>query len=335
MHWIRMSTIRNVAKKSGVSTTTVSHILNGTRFVSPEVKQRVLDVIQELGYQPNSLARSLRKKETQSLGLILPDSTNQYFAEIQCGVEKAAYDRGYSVILCNTEGDENKENLYVNVLRNKRMDGILFISSGSSTKLLLEEKIPLVLVDRDMPDLEVDTVMADNFQGGYLATQYLIELGHTRIGCITGPEGIVPSGRRIAGYRKALEETGLYLDPQLICAGDFHAATGKIAASRLLKLPKPPTAIFAFNDLMAVGAIQAAADLKRVIPRDLALVGFDDIELASFIQPPLTTIRQPKLEMGLLAVDMLINRIHDHALPIKKVTLPVSLIKRESCGETS
>jgi LacI family transcriptional regulator len=330
-----MSTIRNVAKKSGVSTTTVSHVLNGTRFVSPDVKKRVLTAIQELDYQPNSLARSLRKKETQSLGLILPDSTNQYFAEIQSGVEKAAYEQGYSVILCNTGGDQNKENLYVNILRYKRMDGILFISAGSETKVLLEEKIPLILIDRDMPDLEVDTVMADNFQGGYLATQYLIRLGHKRIGCITGPEGIISSGRRIAGYRSALEEAGFAFDPQLICAGDFHAASGKIATSRLLNLPKPPTAIFTFNDLMAVGAIQAAVDLKRVIPRDLALVGFDDIELASYIQPPLTTIRQPKQEMGLLAVEMLINRIHDHTLPIKKVTLPVSLIKRESCGETN
>jgi LacI family transcriptional regulator len=327
-----MSTISDVAKKSGVSTTTVSHILNGTRYVSPEVKKRVLDVIDELGYQPNSLAQSLRKKETHTLGLILPDSVNLYFAEIQSGVEKAAFENGYTVILCNSEGDEEKEKLYVNVLRNKRVDGILFISTSNRTKLQLDEKSPIVLIDRDLPEHEVDFVTADNFEGGYLATHHLVSLGHQRIACITGPEGIMPSGRRIAGYRKALEEASIQIDAELICAGDFHAASGKAATERFLSLPNPPTAIFTFNDLMAVGAIQAAAESKLVIPKDLALVGFDDIELASFLQPPLTTIRQPKQEMGRLAVEMLLARIRNHDLPINKVTLPVSLILRKSSG---
>jgi LacI family transcriptional regulator len=327
-------TIVDVAKRSGVSAATVSHVLNGTRFVSMSVKQRVLEAVEELGYQPNSLARSLRKKETQSLGLVLPDSVNQYFAEIFSGVEKAAYDKGYSVILCNTEGDETREKLYINVLRNKQVDGILFVSAGDHAQtfqFLLENKIPVALVDRDLPDLEIDTVTADNFQGGYLATKHLISLGHKRIACITGPAGIVPSGRRIAGYRNALEEEDIRFDEQLICAGNFHAESGKLAASHLFE-SNPPSAIFAFNDLMAVGAIRAAAESKRNIPTDLALVGFDDIELSSFIQPSLTTIRQPKQEMGRLAVEMLISRIADPNTPIKKITLPVSIIKRESCG---
>ena len=266
------------------------------------------------------------------MGLILPDSINLYFAEIQNGAEKVAIDQGYTVILCNTEGDPEKERLYVNVLRSKRVDGILFISAGVRPTLELDETCPIVLVDRDLPGPKVDLVTADNYEGGYLAAHHLVSLGHRRIACITGPEEIVPSGRRIAGYRRALEEAGLAYDPQLVEAGDFHAASGRAVTEKLLRLPDPPTAIFAFNDLMAVGAIQAAAEAGRSIPGDLALVGFDDIELASFLQPPLTTIRQPKQEMGRLAVELLLSRIHDRSQPPRRITLPVSLILRESSG---
>ncbi len=330
-----MATINDVAKRSGVSATTVSHVLNETRKVSAEAKRRVLETVKELNYQPNSVARSLRKKESQSFGLILPDSANQYFAEIQVGVEKAAYEKGYSVILCNTEGDLEREKLYVKVLRNKQVDGILFISVGDQNetlKSLQESRIPVVLVDRDLPDLEIDSVIADNFQGGYLATQHLLTLGHTQIGCITGPAGIIASGRRIAGYKKALEESGIHFDLDLVKAGDFHAASGKVAALQLLNQYKNPSAIFAFNDLMAIGAIQAAVECKRSIPKDMSVIGFDDIELSSYLQPPLTTVRQPKQEMGRMAVEMLLNRIEDHNLPINKVVLPISIINRDSCG---
>jgi LacI family transcriptional regulator len=332
---MNMVTINDVAKRSGVSATTVSHALNETRHVSAEAKRRVLETVKELNYQPNSVARSLRKKESQSFGLILPDSANQYFAEIQVGVEKAAYEKGYSVILCNTEGDLEKEKLYVKVLRNKQVDGILFISVGNQTetlKSLQESKIPIVLVDRDLPDLDIDSVIADNYQGGYLATKHLILLGHKRIGCITGPTGILASGRRIAGYKKALEESGIAFDMELIKSGDFHAASGKTAALQLLNQPQRPSAIFAFNDLMAMGAIQAAIACNRSIPRDISVIGFDDIELSSYLQPPLTTIRQPKQEMGRMAVEMLLNRIENHDLPAIKVVLPISIINRESCG---
>jgi len=330
-----MVTISDVAKKSGVSTTTVSHVINETRFVSDNVKKHVLDVIKELGYQPNSLARSLRKKETHTFGLILPDSANQYFAEIQAGVEKAAYEKGYSVILCNTEGDEAKEKLYGKVLRNKQVDGILFISvseHSETMRSLYEENIPLVLIDRDLSDITLDSVVADNYQGGYLVTRHLLSLGHTRIACITGPAGILPSGRRVAGYKTALEEAGIQFTEELVCSGDFHATSGKIATTQLLNTSNPPTAIFAFNDLMAVGAIQAAGESKYKIPSNLAVIGFDDIELASFLSPTLTTIRQPKKEMGYLAIQMLVDRIENHDLPTRKVVLPVSLIVRESCG---
>jgi LacI family transcriptional regulator len=327
-----MSTISDVAKKSGVSTATVSHILNGTRYVSPEVQKRVLQVIDELGYQPNSLARSLRMKETHTLGLILPDSINLYFAEIQNGAERAAVDQGYTVILCNTEGDPEKEKRYVSVLRSKRVDGILFISAGPRSQLEIDETYPMVLVDRDLPGNKVDLVTSDNYEGGYMATHHLVSLGHRRIACITGPDEIVSSGRRISGYRQAMKEAGLPFDPQLVEAGDFHPASGRAVTEKLLRLPDPPTAIFAFNDLMAVGAIQAAGEAGRSIPGDLALVGFDDIELASFLQPPLTTIRQPKQEMGRLAVELLLSRIHDRNQPVRRITLPVSLILRESSG---
>jgi LacI family transcriptional regulator len=328
-----MPTIQEVAEKAGVSSTTVSHVLNNTRHVSPEARARVEAAMDELGYHPNALARSLRRGQTHTLGLILPDSANPFFAEIGRAVEDAAFDLGYSVILCNTEGDLDKEQLYMDVLSKKQVDGIIFVAAGDRTdslRGLLRRKMPVVVVDRDLTGVEVDAVLGDNQQGGYLATQHLIGLGHRRIACISGPSNVTPSAERVIGYRNAILGAGLMVDEDLIVRGDFHAESGHSAAHRLLDRSSAPTALFVCNDMMAMGALRAAAEIGQRVPDTLAVVGFDDIDLASYTSPRLTTVAQPKVEMGRRAVQLLIERLADKALaPRKEILLP-QLIVRDS-----
>ncbi len=328
-----MPTIRQVAEKASVSLTTVSHVINNTRFVSEDMRRRVQAAMDELDYRPNALARALRRGETNTLGLILPDSANPFFAEIGRGIEATAFGLGYSVILCNTEGNLDNECLYLDVLSKKQVDGMILVAAGDQTdslRTLQSQRVPMVVVDRDLPEVEIDAVLADNRHGGYLATRHLIELGHRRIGCIAGPSNVTPSAQRVTGYREALAEANLPVDENLISRGDFHPESGWAATLAILRQTEPPTAIFACNDLMAIGALRAAAETGRQVPADLAIVGFDDIDLASYTIPPLTTIAQPKLEMGRRAVQFLIERLADKARPARREVLPTTLVVRGS-----
>ncbi|MEE8391967.1 MAG: LacI family DNA-binding transcriptional regulator [Anaerolineae bacterium] len=325
--------MRDVAEHAGVSVTTVSHVINETRPVSDELQQRVLVAMQELGYQPNLLARGLRRGETHTIGMITPDNANPFFAEVARGVEDTSFERGYSVILCNSDGDLNKELLYANVLSEKRVDGILFVAVGVSTEHIRDlqaQRMPLVVVDRDIPDVDVDSVLTDNARGGWLATHHLIELGHRRIGCISGPSDVTPSAERVTGYWLALDEGSIPVDEALVMKGDFQYESGYQAAHQLLSMSDPPTAIFACNDLMAIGAIRAALELGRQVPADLSVIGFDDVPLASFANPPLTTIVQPKYEIGTVATTMLLERMRDLDMPPHRRVLDTSLLIRQS-----
>ncbi len=307
-----MTTIRQVADKAGVSVTTVSHVINNTRFVSDVLRERVQRAMTELNYRPNALARSLRLGQTHTLGLILPDSANPFFAEIGHAIEAAAFERGYSVILCNTENDPTKELLYTNVLENRQVDGMVFVAAGGNHEALssiVRNGLPLVVVDRDLGSLGVDAVTTNNYQGGLLATRHLIELGHTIIGCITGPSDLTPSAERVTGYSDALKEADLEVKGTLLVRGDFHVPSGLTAATLLLQQDPRPTALFVCNDLMAIGALHAAAQLGLRVPDDVAIVGFDDIELASYTIPPLTTVCQPKQEIGHTAIQLILDRM--------------------------
>jgi LacI family transcriptional regulator len=329
-----MTTISEVAQKAGVSSTTVSHVINKTRFVSDEKRESVERAIEEMGYFPNALARSLRSGDTYTIGLILPDQANPFFAEVGRSIEAAAFEAGYSVILCNTENDIEKERIYMDVLTKKQIDGMIFVGAGEdydSYKKLLDMKVHVVAMDRNYPDLEMDVVTSDNLQGGKLATQHLIGLGHKRIGCIAGPSKVNLSAQRVTGYIQALEQAGLAVDQSLIISGDFHPGSGQEAALKLLSMQDPPTAIFACNDLMAMGVLRAGMELGRRIPQDLAVVGYDDIELALYTTPPLTTIKQPKKEMGITAFNYLLGRIQAEQSSPQRVSLPVSLVVRGSC----
>ncbi|HSR29659.1 MAG TPA: LacI family DNA-binding transcriptional regulator [Anaerolineae bacterium] len=325
--------MRDVAERAGVSVTTVSHVINDTRPVSDELRRRVLASMANLGYQPNRLARSLRRGQTHTIGMIIPDSANPFFAEMARGVEDTSFENGYSVILCNSDGDLNKELLYTNVLTEKRVDGILFVAAGLSTDRIRDlqtQRTPLVVVDRDLPDAAVDSVLTDNAQGGWLAARHLIDLGHRRIACITGPSDVTPSAERVTGYRQAMKKAGIPVDESLVVKGDFQYDSAYRASIQLLQIKDPPTAIFACNDLMAVAVMSAALAEGRQVPGDLSVVGFDDVRLAAFANPPLTTIAQPKYEMGVVAATMLLERMRDLEMPAHRRVFETNLVTRRS-----
>jgi LacI family transcriptional regulator len=330
-----MPTIREVADKAGVSLTTVSHVINNTRFVAEETRQRVLTAMQELHYRPNALARSLRRGKTNTLGLILPDSANPFFAEVAHSIEDAAFQLGYSVILCNTEGDSKKEFFYVDVLSKKQVDGIIFMASGDqadSLDFIISQNLPVVVVDRDLPNVVADAVLTNNCQGGYQATHHLLDLGHRRIAIIAGPSNLTPSAERVTGYREALKDYGITPDERLVLRGDYHPESGFQSATFLFNLPEPPTAIFACNDLMALGVLRAAATFGRRVPQDLSVVGFDNIELSNYSHPPLTSVTQRKDEIGFQAATILVRRIVDKTSPPARLILPTELVVRLSTG---
>lgn len=333
-----MATIRDVAAKANVSSSTVSHVINNTRFVSETTQARVLEAMKELAYNPNRLARSLRVKgmQTNTIGLLIPDNANPLFAELLEGVESACFDADYNVILCISNDLAEKEMYYLNVLLGKQVDGIILVSSGSaseSVELLKQNDCPVVLVDREFEN--VDVVVVDNEGGGYLAVKHLIDLGHSRIGCISGPSQINPSALRCKGYHRALEDAKIIYDPTLLTQGDFRPHSGYLAAKELLSLPEPPTAIFISNDMMAMGALCAINELGLSVPKNVSIVGFDDVSLASMMVPPLTTISQPTHELGSIAVEMLTKRIKEPSAQPNRMALKTSLVIRKSASSIS
>lgn len=322
-----------VAERAGVSVTTVSHVVNQTRPVSPELTNRVQAAMQELGYQPNRLARSLRLGKTLTIGMIIPDGVNPFFAEVARGIEDTGFEHGYSVILCNSDGDLEKELHYTKVLNAKRVDGIIFVAVGVShehIQMLQARKLPVVVVDREIPGVNVSTVITDNQKGGWLATNHLIELGHRRIACIAGPNNLTPSAARVTGYQQALKAHNIELNETLILRGDFQYQSGYRLMKQLLENKTVPTAVFACNDLMATGALCAAVEMGFRVPEDISIVGFDDIDLASYTTPPLTTIRQPKYEMGVFAVGLLLDQIKDTNPKPERHILDTELVTRKS-----
>lgn len=330
-----MVTIRDVAMRAGVSPTTVSHVINATRPVSEGVRARVEAAMTELGFQPNALARSLRRKRTHTLGMIVPDSANPFFAEVGRGIEDTSFAAGYSVMLCNSDGDARRELLYIDLLIQKQVDGVLLVPTGDQGELaaaLQLRNIPVVVLDRDVPGAAIDRIHIDNVAGGYLATRHLIDLGHRRIGYIGGPPHLSPVPGRSTGYRQALQEAGLPLDAELIAFGNFRDTGGYEGAQTLLALPNPPTAIFAGNDLMAIGALAAAREHGIRVPDGLSIIGFDDIHLARYVNPPLTTVAQPKYELGVIAAELLFARLHTPALPPQLRLLQAELVMRHSTG---
>ena len=328
-------TMKDVAERASVSVTTVSHVLNKTRHVDPDLVRRVENAVRRLGYQPNALARGLRRKETRMLGMVVPDNSNPYFAELARTIEDTCFERGYSVILCNSDEDAAKESAYVSLLAEKRVDGIVFVASGndcSGLEALLQHRIPVVALDRELKGMRCDSIVVDNRHGGRQATLHLIGGKHRRIGCICGPRNLTSAEERLQGYKDALSEARLPLDPALIQWGNFHIEGGYAAVQVLLDLSKPITAVFASNDLMAVGALRGIAARGLRVPDDVAVVGFDDIRFAKYTQPPLTTVMQPIRQIGKLATELVMARVNGERREPQRHRLKTILVVRESCG---
>ena len=333
-----ISTITDVAKRANVSTTTVSHVLNSTRFVSEELVERVNAAIKELNYQPSGLARSLRTRSSGTIGTVIPDNTNPFFAEVVRGIEDYCYKHGYSVFLCNSDGMPDKEYHYLRLLLEKNVDGLVLVSSGDdldSQELLSKSDTPCVIIDRQVQLLKADAVLVDNHSGGYSATIHLIELGHERIGCITGPSQVTPSWQRRQGYTKALTDNNIRVDDSLIVSGDFKSKSGYDGLTRLISSNTPPTAIFACNDIMAIGALAAAREHGIEVPDQLSIIGFDDIALASLVVPQLTTIAQPKRLLGETGAKLLLKKIKQDLSKKECIILSPELIKRDSTARIS
>jgi len=328
-----VATIRKVADLAGVSIATVSHVINDTRAVSAPLTARVLNAMEQLDYHPDIIARSLRRRETLTLGLIVPSIEIPFFARVAASIEAAANDAGYSVILCNTGWSLSREVHYLNNLLARRVDGLLCISLAMSAEHIapvLRRRTPVVVFERTMPGVEVDAVEIDNAQGAYDATAHLLDLGHRRVGCITGLPNSNLNEERILGYRRALAERGIPFDPTLLHTGDYTAAAGVRQAVELLQLPEPPTAIFAFNDLMAMGVMQAMHARGLRIPTDMAVIGFDGLALTAHCCPPLSTVEQPVAAMSVAAIAMLLDRIKGGASPARVQTFAAKLVTRAS-----
>ncbi|AEK63921.1 LacI family DNA-binding transcriptional regulator [Collimonas fungivorans] len=331
-----MATIKDVARTAGVSYTTVSHVLNQTRPVSADARARVLAAVEAMAYVPSALARSLKSKATGSIGLIIPNNTNPYFSEVARGIEDSCYTAGYSVILCNSDDDPAKQRDYLNVLLTKRCDGLIVATLAQTDgELLRKMKVPTVLLDRAPKDMAIDLVAVDNAAGGALAAAHLLSLGRRRIACIGGPQDIAISRERIGGLRQTLLAAGVTLPEPLLAYADFTSAGGYLAARSLLarfaSVPsQAPDAIFCCNDLMAIGALRAAAEFGIAVPEALAVVGFDDIDLAQFVHPTLTSVAQNTRRLGQLTAECLLQRIATPDRPLQRLSIAPELHIRGS-----
>jgi LacI family transcriptional regulator len=331
-----MATIKDVALRAGVSVTTVSHVVNDTRHVSAKGRERVELAIRELGYVPNAMARSLKSNTTSTLGMLIPNSSNPYFAEIVRIVEDRCFGAGYTLVLCNTDDEPHRQSVYLQVLAERRIDGLIVVSTGagdddSLVTQLHGLRVPTVLVDREIADPTCDLVETAHMQGGLLAVRHLLSLGHKRIACIGGPVGVMPSEQRIEGWRMALAEAGTAPNADaLLWRGGFTSQGGYEAMHAILRTEQVPSAVFVCNDLMAIGALRAAHESGVRVPDELSIVGFDDIELSAYTSPPLTTVAQPKERIGALAVDMLLERVGGKRRDARKVVLQPELRVRAS-----
>jgi LacI family transcriptional regulator len=325
--------MKQVAKRAGVSISTVSHVINNTRAVSDEVRTRVQGIVDELRYVPSAVARSLKNDKTHTIGVLVPNSSNPYFAELIRWIEDAAFELGYHIILCNTHGGDRKQTAYLRLLMEKRIDGLVLVASGADNAqelLLRHENVPIIQLERALPGLGADLVLAGQEEGAWLATRHLIELGHRAIACVSGPADLPRSRERVGGFLRAMREAGLAVLAEDVVHVEFTSAGGHAAFGSLLARPQRPTAVFVTSDLMAIGGLCAAGSAGVRVPAELSVVGYDDIGAACYAAPPLTTIAPPKREMARLAIGRLIERIRGGHGPLRSIALPSALVVRAS-----
>ena len=326
-----MTTIKEIAQMAGVSSATVSKVLNGKdKSISSATRERILRIVEEQGYIPNGIAKSLRIKSTKTFGLVIPNVTNPFFSELAKGIEDASEAEGYSLILCNTYGKDNREKQYLRILEEKKVDGAIIAASTKEDIEVIERvSFPIVLLDRDIEvGSNIGKVIVDNEYGGYVATKHLAQIGCKRIGHITSSLKDNPSNNRYKGMLRALEELDLEIDHNLYHFGKFSIDTGYEGALEIAS-KQNIDGIFCGNDIIAIGAINGLKEMGYKIPNDIKIVGYDDIYISKYIDPPLTTIRQPIYSIGSNAVDLLLNMITKNGKDIKRKLIP-QLVIRES-----
>jgi len=329
-----MSTINDVAKRAGVSAMTVSRVVHHSGYVNQVTRERVERAIVDLRYVPNALARSLRFKQTKTIALILSDITNPFFTTIARCVEDTASEQGFSVMFCNTDESVDEEADYLNVLLQKQVDGVLLVPasiSPESVNRLQAHSVPVVVLDRRVPDAQVDTVRCDSETGAYQLTRHLLDLGHEQIAVLAGPETVSTSIDRVNGYRRALLEAGMPVDPARITFGKFTQTRGYEMAQKALAVPSRPTALFAANNFIAIGAYHAARDAGLRIPEDISIVTFDDLPDGFVLDPFFTVMTQRAQEMGKRAAELLLARLAGSGpAEVQEIVLPCELIARKS-----
>lgn len=331
------TTIRDIAQETGLSITTVSLILNGKgKKFPPDTKDLVLAAAKKLNYRPNQLAVGLLKKHTQTLGLIIPDISNVFFSEFAKGVEDRGREEQYSIILCNSDDRFHQEQQSINILADRGVDGIIIILSSESFGSKNEECLvalratgkPVILADCFNEVVDFSTMEIDNRKGSALAVEHLVSLGHSRIACITGPQGLKSNKERMAGFTTTMRDHDIPLDDRLIFEGDFRYQSGYDGALKLLK--DCPTAIYCHNDMMAFGALRALRDSGIRVPKDVSLVGFDDVFFSRYMEVPLTTVKQPIYKMGRQTASLLLEEIDNHEKAPQHVVFAPRLVVRAS-----
>ncbi|MBA7639929.1 Ribose operon repressor [subsurface metagenome] len=328
-----MVTIKKIAKKAGVSVGTVSKVLNYDKTVSEINKRKVIRIIKELNYRPNRIARSLSKGKTKNVGFIIPDITNPFFPELVRGASDLLISNGYYVFLCSSDNDSNKEDFYINDLVSMWIDGIIIAPSDTENRDIgIFNKIisPFVVVDREIKELNKDLIIINNKKGAYEAASYLISNGHRRIVILAGPQYTKTAQDRFMGWKRALEEKALFRE-EFAFWGNFSIDSGYEMMKKVFNNLGKVDAVFACNDLIALGAIQAIEEKKYKIPDDISIIGFDDIYLSRFLKSPLTTVKQPIYDMGKIAAEILLDRMSSSKdfVP-KKVVIEGNLIERGS-----
>jgi DNA-binding LacI/PurR family transcriptional regulator len=333
----RRVSIKDIARKAGVSHSTVSRALRGSPLVNPRTAERIRRLAARMGYVPNAAARSLATARTGIVGLVITTLADPFLAEIVRGVEEVALEAGYRLFLATSNADPERELAAVRALAESRVEGVIVASSRVGELYLphLEALgVPIVLINNQREEPFIYSVASDSYQGAVQAISYLVELGHTRIAYIAGPPTARSNRERLAGYREAMARAGLPLDPAWIAEGNGRPEGGEWGMRRLLEAPRRPTAVFCYNDMTAIGALRAARAAGLRVPDDLSIIGFDDILFAAYTEPPLTTVAQPKYEMGRTAMSMLLRLLQGERTPTH-LRLPCRLVERASCGPPS
>ncbi|OBZ18608.1 transcriptional regulator [Bacillus sp. FJAT-27264] len=332
---MKATTIYDVAKEAGVSIATVSNAINGKGKVSKKRREEILQVMERLNYQPSVIASALMGKKTYTIGLLIPDVSNPFFSEIARTVEDLAHSGGYSVIVCSTDNRDERVEKYIRLLEQKNVDGILIgtgLENAEILALLAEKSFPIVMIAREAAGISVHSVLTDDFRGGELAARYLLGKGHKRVAVLSENFKVSSSFERVRGFRFGLFEAGISLNPEEILSCESNIKDGKRAAAAIICGSERPTALFCCNDLLAIGALQAAKEAGISVPEQLSIIGFDDTILSTVTNPTLTTIAQPMDQMVKLAFDLLIGSL-DNADDIKqRIVMQPELVIRESTG---